>query len=141
MTPVSVCWFYKVKACIIIHMSLYMLSHITAWTQGRSLLLALRNSGRFLTIPLNLIPFPEWTWMSLRGSTCVPTASLYLCADYPGNWNQCVCLNYAYNKICSDVTSILAVEYSYTAKIIFHQSPTKHSDYTVIGQWQGRHLC
>ena len=30
-----------------------MLSHITAWTQGRPLLPALRNSGRFLTIPLS----------------------------------------------------------------------------------------
>ena len=49
---VSVRWFYKVEACIIIHMSLYMLSHIAAWTQGRPLLPALRNSGRFLTIPL-----------------------------------------------------------------------------------------
>ena len=29
-----------------------MLSHITAWTQGRPLLPALRNSARFLTIPL-----------------------------------------------------------------------------------------
>ena len=29
-----------------------MLSHITAWTKGRPLLPALRNSGRFLTIPL-----------------------------------------------------------------------------------------
>ena len=43
---------YKVEACIIIHMSLYVLSHITAWTQERPLLPALRNSGRFLTIPL-----------------------------------------------------------------------------------------
>ena len=34
-------------------MSLYMLSHIAAWTQGRPLLPALRNSGRFLTIPLS----------------------------------------------------------------------------------------
>ena len=33
-------------------MSLYVLSHIAAWTQGRPLLPALRNSGRFLTIPL-----------------------------------------------------------------------------------------
>ena len=33
-------------------MSLYVLSHITVWTQGRPLLPALRNSGRFLTIPL-----------------------------------------------------------------------------------------
>ena len=38
----------------LIHMSLYMFSHITAWTQGRPLLPALRNSGRFLTIPLNI---------------------------------------------------------------------------------------
>ena len=53
MKPVSVRWFYKVEACIIIHMSLYVLSHITAWTQGRSLLPTLRNSGWFLTIPLN----------------------------------------------------------------------------------------
>ena len=30
-----------------------MLSHIEAWTQGRPLLPALRNSGRFLTIPLS----------------------------------------------------------------------------------------
>ena len=37
-----------------IHMSLCMLSHITAWTQERPLLPALRNSGRFLTIPLIL---------------------------------------------------------------------------------------
>ena len=53
VTPVSVCWFYMVEACVIIHMSLYMLSHITAWTKGRPLLPTLRNSGRFLTIPLN----------------------------------------------------------------------------------------
>ena len=32
-----------------------MLSHIAAWTQGRPLLPALRNSGRFLTIPLTLL--------------------------------------------------------------------------------------
>ena len=32
-----------------------MFSHITAWTQGRPLLPALRNSGRFLTIPLILL--------------------------------------------------------------------------------------
>ena len=39
--------------CIIIHISLYVLSHIAAWTQGWPLLPALRNSDRFLTIPLN----------------------------------------------------------------------------------------
>ena len=33
-------------------MSLYMLSHIAAWTQGRPLLPAFCNSGRFLAIPL-----------------------------------------------------------------------------------------
>ena len=52
MKLVSVRWFYKVEACITIHMSLYVLSQITAWTQGRPLLPALCNSGRFLTIPL-----------------------------------------------------------------------------------------
>ena len=52
MTPVSVRWFYKVEACIILHMSLYMLSHKIAWSQGRPLLPALRNSDRYLTIPL-----------------------------------------------------------------------------------------
>ena len=56
VTPLSVRWFYKVEACIIIHMSLCMLSHITAWTQGRPLLPALRNSDRFLTIPLSKYP-------------------------------------------------------------------------------------
>ena len=40
-------------------MSLCMLSHITAWTQGRPLLPALRNSGRFLTIPLSPLPNPR----------------------------------------------------------------------------------
>ena len=49
--------FYKVEACIIIHMSLYMLSHILAWTQGWPLLPALRNGGRFLTIPLSKLPY------------------------------------------------------------------------------------
>ena len=53
MTPVSVRWFYKVEACIIIHMSLYVLSHITAWTQGRPLLPTLRSSSRFSTILLS----------------------------------------------------------------------------------------
>ena len=33
-------------------MSLYVLSHITAWTQGRPLLPALHNTDSFLTIPL-----------------------------------------------------------------------------------------
>ena len=42
----------QLSPCII-HMSLYVLSHITAWTQGRPLLPALGNSGRFLTIPLS----------------------------------------------------------------------------------------
>ena len=55
MTRVSVRWFYKVEACTIIHMSLYVLSHITAWTQGQPLLPVLCNSGRFLTIPLTHI--------------------------------------------------------------------------------------
>ena len=36
-------------------MSLYVLSHITAWTQGQPLLPTFRNSGRFLTIPLGAI--------------------------------------------------------------------------------------
>ena len=35
------------------HMSLYVLPHITAWTQGQPLLPALSNSGRFLIIHLN----------------------------------------------------------------------------------------
>ena len=35
-------------------MSLYVLSHITTWTQGRPLLPALCISGRFLTIPLSI---------------------------------------------------------------------------------------
>ena len=55
MTPVSVRWFYKVEACIIRHMSLYVSSHITAWTQGRSLLPALRNSSRFWPFPLFIL--------------------------------------------------------------------------------------
>ena len=41
--------------CIIIHKSLYVLSHITAWTQGRPWLPAPHNSGRFLTIPLTYL--------------------------------------------------------------------------------------
>ena len=39
---------------VLSYVSLYMLSHIKAWTQGRPLLPALRNSGRFLTIPLRV---------------------------------------------------------------------------------------
>ena len=42
----------QLSPCIIIHMSLNVLSHIMVWTQGRPLLSALCNSGRFLTIPL-----------------------------------------------------------------------------------------
>ena len=52
MKPVSVRWFNKVEPCIIIHMSLYVLSNITAWTKGQPLLTALRNSGRFWPFPL-----------------------------------------------------------------------------------------
>ena len=51
--PVSVYWFYKVEATITVHHHTFVaVSHITAWSQGRPLLPALRNSGRFLTIPL-----------------------------------------------------------------------------------------
>ena len=65
VTPVSVRWVYKVEACIITHMSLYMLSHIAAWTQGWPMLPAIRNSGRFLTIPLIAGPFYIWRHASL----------------------------------------------------------------------------
>ena len=52
----------QLSPCILIHMLLYVLSHITAWTQGRPLLPALRNSGRFLTIPLTSLPYMIFTW-------------------------------------------------------------------------------
>ena len=29
--------------------------------------------------------------------------------------------------------------HNYTAKLLFHQSPTRHSDYTVTGQWRCSH--
>ena len=42
----------QILPCIIIHISLYVLSHITAWTHGRPLLPPLPNRGKILTRPL-----------------------------------------------------------------------------------------
>ena len=60
-------------------MSLYVLLHITAWTQGRPLLPALRNISRFLTIPLisilnhnvNIIGFTETLFNSVEDSNLI----------------------------------------------------------------------
>ena len=78
MKPVSgaVRWLYKVEACIIIQMSLYVLLHITAWIQGRPLLPALRNSGRFLTIEWfvflftysNMVESIEWALVATKSN-------------------------------------------------------------------------
>ena len=55
----------QLSQCILIHMLLYVLTHITAWTQGRPLLPVLRNSSRFLTIPLTSLPYMIFTWDSI----------------------------------------------------------------------------
>ena len=33
------------------------------------------------------------------------------------------------------------INHTYTAKVLFHQSPTRHSDYTVTWQWWCSHCC
>ena len=43
------------------------------------------------------------------------------------------------NYIMTVVFRYNVVEDEYTEKLLFHQSPTKHSDYTVTGQWRCSH--
>ena len=38
-------------------------------------------------------------------------------------------------------SSVAAESNQYTAKLLFHQSPYRHSDFMVTGQWQCCHCC
>ena len=46
---------------------------------------------------------------------------------------------YLYAESC--LTHGARMPYTYTAELLFHQSPMLHSYYMVTGQWQCSHLC
>ena len=55
----------QLSPCVIIHMSLYVLSQITAWTKGWPLLPVFRNRGKNLPRPL-MFNAHSLTWKSWR---------------------------------------------------------------------------
>ena len=73
-----------------------MLSHITAWTQGRPLLSALRNSGRFLTIPFTALVTWFISTSSAQKKSCVQSSF----CDLSWQWCQLAFCRRLYKNTC-----------------------------------------